>query len=167
MFDIHGDQITFRGVHFATIDGKAWPTLRDEASARITEECPPGFVPEKDALDNWDDGYSDGLRDGAAEGERKARKDLESEMAKAMAESRAAGYDAGIAFGERAADARRVHDILSAMTRAESILRAPLNGVKEEGRYLPRPAKISELKREMQMAIGELKMAMVKFRSEG
>lgn len=167
MFDIHGDEITFRGVHFATIDGKAWPTLRDSAIERLIEECPEGFVPEKEVSDNWDDGYNQGFRDGATEGERKARKDMESEMAKAMAESRAAGYDDGIAFGERAADARRVHDLIAAMVRAESILRAPLNGVKEEGRYLPRPAKISELKHEMQMAIGALKMAMVKFKSEG
>lgn len=40
MFDIHGDQITFRGVHFATIDGKAWPTLRDEAEGAMIHALP-------------------------------------------------------------------------------------------------------------------------------
>lgn len=35
MFDIYGDEITFRGIHFATIDGKAWPTLRDEAKSEL------------------------------------------------------------------------------------------------------------------------------------
>lgn len=36
MFEIHGDEITFRGIHFATIDGKAWPSLRAEAEDRLS-----------------------------------------------------------------------------------------------------------------------------------
>lgn len=35
MFDVSGDEISYRGVHFATINGKAWPTLRASAETAI------------------------------------------------------------------------------------------------------------------------------------
>lgn len=66
MFDVHGNEITWRGTRFATITGECWATRRDEA-----EDALRSFKTETEIADemqkardeSYDEGRDAGKRD--------------------------------------------------------------------------------------------------------
>lgn len=68
MFTIEGDLILVRGVPFATIDGRAWPTLRAEAAEELTHGSTEWVAwqehtAEVDRIEteSYDNGYAEGF----------------------------------------------------------------------------------------------------------
>lgn len=65
-FNIYGDEITYCGIPFATIDGKAWPTLRAGATDCLLSAEAPDTFGEK-LYQAEEQGKKDGYKAGYAE----------------------------------------------------------------------------------------------------
>lgn len=170
-FDIQADEITYNGIPFATINGKCWPTLLDEAMACL-ETMPadtdwisgPDHLKELDAAESA--AFDNGQADGELRGRAEAEKEFDAEREKIEEAAFNEGRSSGVADSGRAGDVARIDPLLAAMEKAEALIRAPLNGVKEPNAYKGRPAKVSELRREMVLAMRVLSQALVEYRSE-
>lgn len=65
-FDIQGDQITYSGIPFATINGMAWPSLRAEAESELVHG-PDGWITEEQNITEVEEAEQRGVKAGFRE----------------------------------------------------------------------------------------------------
>jgi len=168
-FDIHGDKIIYQGNAIGTLHNGPWIGLRIECENLLRS------LPDLDSMVTEDE-HAKAIGEAVVEAEEaikdelneKHEKDIEIATDKAREEAREAGFNEGRADAleatQKAADVFRVDALLAALADAESLLRAPLNGIREAGSVKRRPVKIGELKDEVRKVAEILGRALQTYR---